>query len=87
MKPLLTQDAIALLQKADCVVISPTGNIPDVATFVGFAEEGDEDSAFAVGADGYDDIIIEDVEWDDEKSRMVVPGLDGHLTLYMKLKP
>jgi len=51
-------EAVKLLQKADVVVIYPQNDAPTKADFVGWEEEGNENSDFIVGADGFDDLYI-----------------------------
>ena len=87
MKSISTDEAIKLLKQSDCVVINfYDDSDPVIAGFVGYSEEGDDDSDFVVGGAFVDDIIIQEVTWDAETASMRVPNFDGTMILYQKMK-
>jgi hypothetical protein len=52
---------VALLTKADAIMLVPSdecGGVASLANTVGYAEEGDPRSAFVVGAEHWDDIVL-----------------------------
>ena len=49
--------AIKAIQAADIVVLDFDGS-REIATFIGYAEEGDPASDFLLGADGCDDVHL-----------------------------
>jgi len=58
VKTLTFKQAIRALCAADLIVMSDPAGDRAVADTVGWADEGDEDSDFVVGADGWDDVCI-----------------------------
>lgn len=57
------KETVALLKGAHEVMVVPDGDGTDVlADFVGFSEEGDENSSFNIGIEGWDDIALDPEE-------------------------
>jgi hypothetical protein len=54
--------AVKTLQDADAVLVRDEDGNEAVATFVGFGEEGEDDSPFTIGSDELWDIDIENGE-------------------------
>lgn len=57
-KLLSFKQAVRALHAADLIVMSDLAGDRSVADTVGWANEGDEDSDFVVGAEGWDDVYL-----------------------------
>lgn len=82
------KQVVRALQTADIVVIQDK-NSEDrtIATFVGWEEEGDPESDFVVGAEGWDDIYVPHDQYTQREGNVIKPH--GHcvvLQLYKAMK-
>jgi hypothetical protein len=73
--------AVEALRKADFVLIQDEDGNQAVATFVGFDEEGNEDSVFTIGSEELWDLDLlpsEDVTLTDDKTGFLI---EDHLVM------
>ena len=82
------EDAIEMLQEADAVIMYYYAEDGSriVAEYVGYDNEGDEDSTFSVGAEGLDDLTLYPTKsyQMDHGGIAVAPGVVAIPVKYMK---
>jgi hypothetical protein len=81
------KQAVKALQSSDLIIIQDKNSSDRViATFVGWENEGDEESDYVIGAEGWDDVYIPHDQYTEREGNVLRPH--GHcvvLELYKKM--